>query len=124
MKNFVRILLIIIGSISVLLGIIGVILPVIPTTPFLLLAAICYARSSERFYNWLLSNKLLGRFIKDYREGKGIPLKAKILAISMLWISMGITVIFIIPKLFVKILLTLIAGSVTFYILSIKTYIQ
>ena len=83
-NKFVRGLLIIAGTFFVFIGTIGIFLPILPTTPFLLLAAACYARSSKRFYTWLLNNKLFGKFIRNYREGKGVPLKVKILTIFFL----------------------------------------
>ena len=72
------------GSLFVGLGAIGVIVPGLPTTPFLILAAACYIRSSQRLYDWLISNKRFGPYLKDYREGKGIPRKAKRLAVVMI----------------------------------------
>ena len=84
--------LIIVGSFFTGLGIIGIFLPLLPTTPFLLLAAACYIRSSERLYSWLINNKWVGRYIKNYLEGKGIPLKSKVLSISALWITIGYSV--------------------------------
>ena len=77
-SNLSRWALIIIGSFFTGLGILGLFLPLLPTTPFLLLAAACYIRSSERFYNWLINNKWLGNYIKNYLEGKGVSLKAKV----------------------------------------------
>jgi hypothetical protein len=116
--------LIIAGSFFVGLGIVGIFLPVLPTTPFLLLAAACYARSSERFYNWLLYNKWFGNYIRNYREGKGVPLKVKVLAISFLWITIGSSVIFVIQVLLFRIILILIAIGITIHILSIRTLKQ
>lgn len=114
-------LLILLGHICVGLGAIGIVLPLVPTTPFLLLAAACYARGSERFYNWLLNNKYFGQYIRDYREGKGIPLKAKITAIILIWVTIGISAIFFIPLLPVQILLFVIAGVITAYLLRLPT---
>ncbi len=116
LKKPVKILLVIIGTILVLLSILGIFLPVLPTTPFLLLAAALYARSSKRFYNWLTSNRILGKYIKDYREGKGIPLKVKITAISILWITISYSAIFAIDILWVRMLLPIIAIGATIYI--------
>ena len=116
-----RLVLIITGWLFVALGFIGVFLPVMPTTIFLIIAAACFARSSEKFYNWLLSNKYFGKFIRDYREKKGMPLRAKIIAITMLNIVIGYSAFVAIDTLWVKILLIVIAVSVTSYILSIKT---
>jgi len=91
-SNLSRWGLIIVGSFFAGLGILGIFLPLLPTTPFLLLAAACYIRSSEKLYNWLMNNKWIGRYIKNYLEGKGIPLKSKVLSISALWITIGYSV--------------------------------
>lgn len=109
------------GTFFLGLGIVGIFLPLLPTTPFLLLAAACYARSSKRFYNFLLNNKWFGNYIKNYRERKGIPLKIKILSISFLWIVIGYAVIFVVHILLGKIVIILIAVGVTIHILSIQT---
>ena len=77
-KGWVRYLLLGLGWLSVALGIIGAFLPLLPTTPFLLLAAACFMRSSERFYLWLINHKWLGPWVKPYLEGEGIPLKGKV----------------------------------------------
>ena len=88
-NRLVRYALQAIGWVSVTLGVIGIFLPILPTTPFLLLAAACFARSSPRFYHWLVNHKRLGPWIRDYLEGNGIPLKGKIYAIGLMWISIG-----------------------------------
>ena len=80
----IKALWVIAGSVFVVLGAFGVILPGLPTTPFLILAAACYIRSSQKLYDWLITNKTFGPYLKDYREGKGMPRKAKIVAVSML----------------------------------------
>ena len=120
-NNLGRWLLIIAGTFFVGLGIIGIFLPLLPTTPFLLLAAACYARSSKRFYNWLLTNRWLGNYIRNYREGKGVPFKIKILSISFLWIAIGYSAIFVVRILLGRIILVLIAIGITIHILSIQT---
>lgn len=111
-------LFVVFGTLSLIIGIIGIILPILPTTPFLLLAAGCYARGSKRFYFWLINNKVFGRYIKNYREGKGIPLKVKIISISFLWITILTSIHFFISIFFVKILLFFIAIGVSIHILS------
>ncbi len=83
--RIVRALLLVAGTASLVLGTIGLVLPILPTTPFLLLAAACYMRSSERLHKWLLGNKWFGKYIRNYQEGKGIPLKTKIAAVTVLW---------------------------------------
>ena len=120
-NKIIRLLLIIAGTICLALGLIGIFLPILPTTPFLLLAAACYARSSKRFYHWLINNKWFGSYIKNYREGKGIPLKGKIMAISLLWITILISAIFFIKIFFINLLLIVIAFLVTLHIIRIKT---
>ena len=123
-SNLLRWVLIIIGSFFTGLGILGIFLPLLPTTPFLLLAAACYIRSSERFYNWLMNNKWLGSYIKNYLEGKGISLKAKVLSISLLWITIGYSVVFVVDIFPIRVILILIAIGVTIHILSIRTLKQ
>ena len=120
-SNFSRWVLIIVGSFFAGLGILGIFLPLLPTTPFLLLAAACYIRSSERLYNWLLNNKWIGRYIKNYLEGKGVPLKSKVLSISALWITIGYSVFFVVNFFPVRVILILIAIGVTIHLLSIRT---
>ena len=113
--------LIIVGSFFTGLGIIGIFLPLLPTTPFLLLAAACYVRSSEKLYNWLMNNKWLGSYIKNYLEGKGVSLKSKVLSISLLWITIGYSVVFVVDIFPIRVILILIAIGVTIHLLSIRT---
>ncbi|MBC8357371.1 MAG: YbaN family protein [Candidatus Aminicenantes bacterium] len=119
-----RLALILAGNFFVALGILGIFLPLLPTTPFLLLAAACYIRSSERFYNWLMNNKWLGNYIKNYREKKGIPLKVKVLSLSFLWLTIGYSVFFVVNIFLLKVILILIAIGVTIHVLSIRTLKQ
>ncbi len=120
-NNLLRWTLIIIGSFFTGVGILGIFLPFLPATPFLLLAAACYIRSSERFYNWLINNKWLGSYIKNYLEGKGVSLKAKVLSISLLWITIGYSVIFVVNTFQIRVILILIAIGVTIHLLFIRT---
>ena len=84
-KNIlVRLLFVFIGSLFVGLAIIGIFLPGLPTTPFLILAAYFYIRSSNKLYNWLINNKILGVYIKGYLSGKGMPLRAKIISLMLI----------------------------------------
>lgn len=119
-KN-VRLFLIIAGSFSLALGFIGIFLPILPTTPFLLLSAYCYARSSVRFYNLLLNNQIFGKYIVDWRSTGTIPLRTKVIALSALCLTIGSSVIFFIPLLPIKILVALIGVSVATYIYKIPT---
>jgi uncharacterized protein len=76
------------GAIAVLLGILGIFLPLLPTTPFLLLASWCFARGSDRLHGWLLSHRVFGEYLRNFEAGRGIPLRAKIVATVMLWGSL------------------------------------
>jgi len=116
-----KILFITLGTFFVGIAIVGIIIPILPTTPFLLLSAALYARSSKRFYDWLLNNRLFGKYIKNYREGKGIPVYVKIMVITLLWITIGASIVFAVELLAVRILLVAIASGVSIHILRIKT---
>lgn len=116
----VRYALLAIGWLSVALGVIGIFLPVLPTTPFLLLAAACFMRSSERFYLWLTSHPHLGPWIRDYLDGEGIPLKGKIYAISLMWLSIGFSC-YLVPLFWARTFMLTSAVLVTLYILRQKT---
>ena len=122
LNQLLRAMLITSGTIFLGLGLIGIFIPILPTTPFLLLAAACYARSSQRFYNWLMNNRWFGNYIKNYREGRGIPLKFKILTISLLWLTILNSIYFVINNFLIEIILIIIATGVTIHILTIKTY--
>ncbi len=119
--TWIKLLLMIAGTIFVGLGVIGIFLPVIPATPFLLLAAACYAKSSRRFYCWLLNNRWFGVYIKNYRQKKGMPLKVKILTVALLWLTILISVIFAVQSLALRIVLIIIAIGVSVHLLSLKT---
>ncbi len=120
-KKPIHILLLIIGFISVGLGFAGIFIPVLPTTPFLLLSAAIFARTSPRFYNWLITNRYFGSYIHNYRNGNGIPLKSKIIAITMVWTSILFSVLFLINNIIADIILIAIAIAVSIYLLSIKS---
>jgi hypothetical protein len=112
------------GSVCVGLGILGILLPILPTTPFLLLAAYCYARGSDRFYNWLVNRSRFGGYIRNYREGRGIPLNQKLLAIALLWLTIGVAIGFVVTTWWLKALLLLVAVGVTIHVSKIKTWSQ
>ena len=119
-SRLVRFLLQGAGWLSVVLGVIGIFLPVLPTTPFLLLAAACFARSSPRFYRWLVGHPRLGPWIRDYLEGSGIPLKGKVYAIGLMWLSIGFSC-WLVPMVWARVFMVVSAVCVTVYILRQKT---
>ena len=120
-KRLARTLLVAAGTLCVALAVFGLFVPLLPTTPLLLLAAVCYARSSERFYHWLMTNRWFGAYIRNYREGRGIPLVHKVLAISLLWLTIGSAACLVVPQWWVKGILLGIAVAVTIHLLKTKT---
>ncbi len=116
----VRYVLLAVGWLSVVLGVIGIFVPVLPTTPFLLLAAACFVRSSRRFYHWLVGHKRLGPWIRDYLEGNGIPIKGKVYAIGLMWLSIGLSC-YLVPLPWARAFMLTSAVLVSFYILKQKT---
>ena len=121
MGQLVRILLIIAGTFFIGVGILGIFLPLLPTTPFLLLAVGCYAKSSTKLYNWLLGNRYFGSYIRNYREGKGISLKVKITTILFLILTLGWTSIFVVKVWLGRIIMFFILIGVSTHILSFPT---
>jgi len=115
-------LCVIAGTLLVGLGVVGMFLPVLPPTPFLLLAAICYARGSQRFYHWLLHNRWCGAYIRNYREGRGVTLRHKLVGLFFLWLTLGYAAGFVVQPWWGKALLGAVALGVTIHLLTIKTY--
>ena len=76
------------GSLCLVLAVLGVFLPLLPTTPFLLLASACYVRSSERLHGWLMGNRMLGGYIRNFQERRGIPLRARVTTVVLLWLPL------------------------------------
>jgi len=120
-QPLVKALLVAGGSASLALGVIGIFIPILPTTPFLLLAAVCYARSSRRCHHWLLHNRWFGTIIRDYREGRGMPRSRKILTIVALWLTIGSTAVGAVEDWWVRLALLAVACAVTIHLLRIKT---
>ncbi|AVO55182.1 YbaN family protein [Ectopseudomonas mendocina] len=116
----VRYALLAVGWLSVALGVIGIFLPVLPTTPFLLLAAACFVRSSRRFYLWLVMHPRLGPWIRDYLDGQGIPRKAKVYALSLMWASIAFSC-YLVPMFWARTFMLTSAVLVSIYILRQKT---
>ena len=120
--KLVKALLLVAGTFSLALGAIGVFLPILPTTPFLLLSAACYLRSSERMHKWLLGNRWFGEYIRNYQEGKGIPMKTKMLAMVMLWVAIIYSAIFALDEILIaQVALLLIAFGVSIHLIRLPT---
>ncbi|WP_245711658.1 YbaN family protein [Gracilibacillus ureilyticus] len=99
------------------MGLIGIIVPILPTTPLIILAAFCFGKSSPTLHNWLVTNRYFGHYITDYQKGLGVPLRIKLFAILVVWVSVIFTLL-IIPLLFVKVFMLIVAASVTVFILT------
>ena len=115
LSRVARVLLFTAGNISLAFGVIGIFLPLLPTTPFLLLAAACYVRSSDKFYRWLIAHPVLSKYILAYLNGEGIPRKVKRYTLLTMWLTMTISVV-IVPLWQVQVLLLCIAVMVSTYI--------
>jgi len=122
-QKLVKVLLLIVGTFSLVLGAIGIFLPILPTTPFLLLSAACYMRSSERMHKWLLGNRWFGEYIRNYQKGRGIPMKTKIVAITLLWGAIFFSAFIVLDEIFIaQVALLLIAFGVSIHLLRLPTF--
>ena len=117
-----RALLLLLGFVSLAVGVIGIFLPLVPTTGPLLLAAVCFDRSSPRFHAWLLNNKYLGGYIRNYREGRGLPMLQKVCTIGLLWTSITLSIVFAVSAWWGRALLAAVAIGVTLHIATLPTY--
>lgn len=115
-----RAFLLIIGLLSLGFGILGIFVPLLPTTPFLLLSAYCFFRSSQNLYKWLLANKFLGHYIHNYIENRAIEPRVKWFTLMLLWGSILTSVFTLDIEMGIKALLLIIAIGVTFHILSLN----
>ena len=109
------------GTVALLLGILGIFLPVLPTTPFLLLASACYMRGSERMHRWLMNQRYLGPYLRNFQAGRGIPLRAKIAALALMWTSLTVSMWFV-PLPWVRVLLLVPGIAVTVYLYRMRTF--
>jgi len=109
------------GMGALLVGIVGIFLPLIPTTGPLILAAFAFSRSSKRFHGWLINHRLLGRFISDFQSGKGIPLKTKVFAVTAMSAAFVFSVGWIISHLLIRVAVAAIGVWAIWYVLQLPT---
>jgi uncharacterized membrane protein YbaN (DUF454 family) len=121
-SGLLRVLLVACGSLCVALGVLGIFLPLMPTTVFLLLAAACYARSSDRFYRRLLGHRLLGSYIRNSREGRGMRRRDKIVTLAMLWAGIGASIVWSTESPWLRFVLIGIATAVTVHVARIRAF--
>jgi uncharacterized membrane protein YbaN (DUF454 family) len=122
LSSLKKVIPIVAGTISLGLGAVGVFLPILPTTPFLLLSAACYYKGSERMHRWLLNNKLFGSYVRNYKEGKGISRTAKILTLLMLWVTICFSAVYMVRNLPIQLVLFVIAIAVTIHVITLPTF--
>ena len=117
-----RIFLIIVGCVSLALGILGIFLPMLPTTPFLLLSAAAWVKASPSLYEWLINHKVLGEYIRNYREHRAIPLRVKIISVSLVWLPIGYCIFAVVDEWWwAQVLMFLLATAISWHILSFNT---
>lgn len=124
MANFaaMKSLLAFFGVVSLALGVAGIFLPLLPTTPFLLLAAWLFVRSSPRLYDWLMSHPRLGEYIRNFREERAIPLRVKIVSVSLIWLTIGFCIVSVVAEWWwAQVALALLAAAISWHILSYDT---
>jgi uncharacterized membrane protein YbaN (DUF454 family) len=109
------------GTVAVGLGAAGIFLPLLPTTPFLLLAAACFFRSSDRLYNWLINHKWFGHYIKQYREHKAISRQTKLATLLLLWGTLAFSALLVLDSVWARILLLAVGIGVSLHVLGMKT---
>jgi len=109
------------GMICVGLGALGILLPGLPTTPFLLVAAYCFARSSEHFHDWLLNHRWFGSYVRNFEEGRGMTRPAKATTLLVMWLSFGVTIVFFVPVVVGQAGMFLLAAAVSIYIMRLPT---
>jgi len=119
--RLVRWLYIAVGSLLVGIGILGIILPLLPSTIFFLLAAGCYGKSSPGAYRWLTTNRWFGRHLRDYREERGATVAAKAYSVGSLWLGIGLTGYFVVEDLWIRLTLLGIAAAVTVHLVTLRT---
>ena len=101
-SRWVRAFFLAAGTLALVLGLIGIFLPLLPTTPFVLLAAACYARGSRRFYDWLLAQRTFGPIIHEWQRHRSIPYKTKITAVALMSLTLGISIVFFVEPLWLQ----------------------
>lgn len=115
-----RLTLLVTGSLSLGLGIVGMFVPLLPTTCFLLGAAWCFGKSSPTLHRWMLTNRIFGRYLRDYKAGLGFPASVKVSSLVVMWGTMLLTVV-LMPRLWLGGILLVIGGAVTWHLVTLPT---
>ncbi len=120
-KGVKRVIYLVIGTLALFLGALGIFLPVLPTTPFVILAAACYLRSSKRMHAWILQSRLFGETIENFQAGRGLKRDTKIRALVLMWATISISAFFFVDQLIFRVAMFLVAAGVTVYLLRLPT---
>ncbi len=120
-KRVKQVIYLVIGTVALVLGALGLFLPVLPTTPFVILAAACYLRSSKRMHAWILQSRLFGETIENYQAGRGLKRDTKIRALVLMWATISISAFFFVEQIIFRGVMFLVAAGVTIYILRLPT---
>ena len=120
-KGVKRVIYLVIGTLALFLGALGIFLPVLPTTPFVILAAACYLRSSKRMHAWILQSRLFGETIENFQAGRGLKRDTKIRALVLMWATISISAFFFVDQLIFRGAMFLVAAGVTVYLLRLPT---
>lgn len=108
------------GTLSLAVGVAGMVIPILPTTPFVLIAAACYLRGSRRMYDWMIANRYIGGYLRDYMEGRGVSVRAKATSVVVLWILIALSASFATDSTTVRIVLLAVAVAVTVHLVTLK----
>lgn len=116
-----KILLVVLGTLSLGIGVVGIVVPGLPTTTFLLIAAACYVRSNDRLYRWLVNHPVLGRYIATYLEHRAMPMRSKVIALVAMWGMISVSAVFFIESTPIRAILAACAVIGTVVILRVRT---
>lgn len=120
-SRLVRALFLVLGTLFVVLGVIGIVVPVLPTTPFLLLAAACYARGSQRCYDWLLANPTFGPLIREWQQHRAIPWRTKITGIVLMSATLAASIVFFVELVWLKVLLAMLGVALGLWLANVPS---
>jgi uncharacterized protein len=112
-------LLLVAGAVSLGVGALGIVVPVLPTVPFLLLSAFCFGRSSPKAQRWLLGNRVFGRYLRGYLRNEGVPWKVRVVALGLLWATICLSEVLAHLPLFARIILPVIGMGVTIHLVTL-----
>jgi hypothetical protein len=121
-SRLVRLLYLAVGLVSLAVGVAGIVLPLVPTTPLVLLAAYCFTRSSRRLHGWLIGHPRFGRYVSDFESGRGIPRRVKLTAIVLASLAFGFGFYVVSGNAVAVVALAIVAATAMTVVLRVPTY--